>query len=51
VGAKGEKAWTEGVPLDVRVKLLLELSTKRLLWQVSRAVCVPVIADIFVLAD
>jgi hypothetical protein len=42
VGAKGEKACTEEVPDTVRAKLLLELSTKRLLWQVKRET-VPVI--------
>jgi hypothetical protein len=37
---KGWKAWTEGVPLTVRAKALVELSMNLLDWQVSREVFV-----------
>jgi hypothetical protein len=39
-GAKGLQGCTEGVLIGVIVKLLLELSTKRLDWQVSNLVFV-----------
>ena len=40
VGAKGLNGCTEGVPVRVIAKLLLELSLKLLDWQVSNAVFV-----------
>jgi hypothetical protein len=51
VSVNGAKAVTLTSPLRVMGKMFGELSMRRLLWQVSRLVLVPVIAAILVPAD
>jgi len=45
VGRNGLKAWTEGVPLGVKVNPLLLLSTKRFDWNVNNET-VPALTEV-----